>query len=241
MHPLAGSSGIPMYPLAGSSGIPMHPLLPTAVSMSHAALQIPSLEDVKTPLASYQAPVGQRRAVKGKEEEEEDANVTLQAEASGHLVGGGGGGGRPYQTEQPKLLLAASETVAPCPEKRPLGEREGGRKGRRGRENGDMLPCVVLSSLQPPPTIPPMATTRRRKCMRPRPFSLHVDSPQATVRRRASAAPVWCSDCVLLVVISVSHFPNHCLFCNFSISCENNFNFVVIHWWGIISVNHKYS
>ena len=150
MHPLVGSSGILMYPLAGFSGIPMHPLLPTAVSTSHAALQIPSLEDVKTPLASYQAPVGQGRAIKGKEEEEEDANVTLQAEASGHSVGGGGGRGRPYQTEQPKLLLAESETVAPCPEKRPLGERgrEEGKEGE-GEWRYATLCCTLFPAAGP--------------------------------------------------------------------------------------------
>lgn len=64
------------------------------------------------------------------EEEEEDTDGTLRSNPSPHQAIACRGSGRERDEmvhrernwiNQPKLLLAESETVPPCPEKRPLG------------------------------------------------------------------------------------------------------------------------
>ena len=122
--------------------------------------KIPSLEGMLTPLASHQttrqplsarptleevdAATTRREKQRYEEDNEEDADVTVGAELtdrSSYGVGSEGSAtlGRTFVVDQPKLSLAESDSVPPCPEKRPLGKGEGregeGREGE-GREGG---------------------------------------------------------------------------------------------------------
>lgn len=98
------------------------------------SVQIPSLEGAQhTPLASYlgQTRVGMETVHHVQEEEDGDTDVTLRYNPPSALADGqGGGGSGSWGREeggrnwinQPKLLLAESETIPPCPEKRSLQE-----------------------------------------------------------------------------------------------------------------------